>query len=175
MREARLLNCDICGREITNQAYKIMVEGAKMLVCGRCQRLGKPYVEDPAFNRTPPKGTFGPRVVQRRAPELLRGMDETDIVEDCADRVRRQRMKLGLSQDQLAKSVKEKLSVIQKIEIGKMVPNTRLCRSLEHELKIKLLVPHKEIVDVPKTAAPTEVTLGDIIKVKGSGTLNVEG
>jgi len=31
-------------------------------------------------------------------------------------------MKLGLSQDQLAKSVKEKLSVIQKIEIGKMSP-----------------------------------------------------
>ncbi len=59
-------------------------------------------------------------------------MDETDIVEDCADRVRRQRMKLGLSQDQLAKSVKEKLSVIQKIEIGKMTPDTRLCRALEH-------------------------------------------
>lgn len=175
MWEARLLNCDICGREITNQAFKVMVEGAKMLVCGRCQRLGKPYVEDPAFKHPLPRGIIGPRVTQKRAPDLPRGMDETDIVEDCADRVRRQRMKLGLSQDQLAKSVKEKLSVIQKIEIGKMTPDTRLCRALEHQLKIKLLVPHKELDDVPKTAAPAEVTLGDIMKVKGKGNLNLEG
>ena len=152
-----------------------MVEGAKMLVCGRCQRLGKPYEEEPAPKIPQPRGAVSPRVTQRRAPDLPRGMDETDIVEDCADRVRRQRMKLGLSQDQLAKSVKEKLSVIQKIEIGKMTPDTRLCRALEHELKIKLLVPHKELSDVPKTAAPTEVTLGDIMRVKGKGNLNVEG
>ncbi len=83
-----------------------MVEGAKMLVCGRCQRLGKPYVEEPTFKRPLPRGIVGPRVTQRRAPDLPRGMDETDIVEDCADRVRRQRMKLGLSQDQLAKTRK---------------------------------------------------------------------
>ena len=175
MWEAQFLNCDICGREITNQAFKVMVEGAKMLVCGRCQRLGKPYEEEEQTPKRPlPRGTVGPRVIQRRAPDLPRGMDETDIVEDCADRVRRQRMKLGLSQDQLAKRVKEKLSVIQKIEIGKMAPDTRLCRALEHELKIKLLVPHKELSDVPKTAAPAEVTLGDIMRVKGKGNLNVE-
>ena len=114
------------------------------------------------------EGLLAPVVTyQRRAPELPRGMDETDIVEDCADRVRRQRMKLGLSQDQLAKRVKEKLSVIQKIEIGKMMPDTRLCRELEHELKIKLLIPHREISEVPKTAPPTEVTLGDIMRIKG--------
>jgi len=75
MWEARLLNCDICGREITNQAFKVMVEGAKMLVCGRCQRLGKPYVEEPAFKSPLPRGIVGPRVIQRRAPELPRGMD----------------------------------------------------------------------------------------------------
>ena len=183
MWEAGLLNCDICGREISNQAFKVVVEGAKMLVCSRCQRLGKPYEEEPAQKRSPARGVVGPtvgpivgpRVIQRRAPDLPRGMDETDIVEDCADRVRRQRMKLGLTQDQLAKSVKEKLSVIQKIEIGKMTPDTRLCRALEHELKIKLLVPHKELSDVPKSAAPAEVTLGDIMRVKGKGNLNVEG
>ena len=169
------MNCDICGREITNQAFKVIVEGAKMLVCGRCQRLGKPYVEEPAFKTPLPRGIIAPKVTQRRAPDLPRGMDETDIVEDCADRVRRQRMKLGLSQDQLAKRVKEKLSVIQKIEIGKMAPDTRLCRALEHELKIKLLVPHKELSDVPKTSAPSEVTLGDIMRVKGKGNLNIEG
>jgi len=75
-------------------------------------------------------------------------------------------MKLGISQEDLAKRVKEKLSVIQKIETGKIAPNTRLCRELQHELKIKLLVPRKE-TPPPKTAAPSEVTLGDIVRIKG--------
>jgi putative transcription factor len=93
-------------------------------------------------------------------------MDELDIAEDYPARVRDRRMKIGLSQEELAKRVKEKLSVIQKIETGKMAPNSRLCRELEHELKVKLLVPRKEAV-VPKTAAPAELTLGDIIRIKG--------
>jgi putative transcription factor len=107
-----------------------------------------------------------PRVAQGRAPELPRGMEEFDIAENYSDLVRRSRAKVGLSQDELAKRVKEKLSLIQKIETGKMAPNTRLCRELEHELRIKLLVPRKEAV-APKTTAPAEVTLGDIIRIKG--------
>jgi putative transcription factor len=163
------LNCDICGREISGQAFRVRVEGAKMLVCGKCQSLGKPYQEEreePAIKRTTARSPYIPRQAQRKAPELPRGMDESDITEDYADRVRHQRMKLGMSQEELAKRVKEKLSVIQKIETGKMAPDTKLCRELEHELKIKLLVPRKEVADFPKTAAPSEVTLGDIIRVK---------
>jgi putative transcription factor len=168
------LNCDICGREITGQAFKVKVEGAKLLVCSRCQRLGTPYVEEPPARGPLGGRAFVPRVAQRRAPELPRGMDETDIAEDCADRVRHQRMKLGLSQEELAKRVKEKLSQIQKIETGKVTPDTKLCRALEHELKIKLLVPRKEISDVPKAAPPAEVTLGDIMRVKGKSKPPVE-
>jgi putative transcription factor len=91
-------------------------------------------------------------------------MDELDLAEDFHDLVRHGRMKLGLSQEELAKRVKEKLSQIQKIETGKVTPDTRLCRELEHELKVKLLVPRKEAA-VPKSTFP-EVTLGDIIRIK---------
>ena len=66
----------------------------------------------------------------------------------------------------LPSAVKEKLSVIQKIETGKVAPNTRLCRLLEHELKVKLLVPQKE-AELPKNAVPSEVTLGDISQNPG--------
>jgi putative transcription factor len=92
-------------------------------------------------------------------------MGQYDLAEDLAERVRKYRMKLALSQEELAKRVKERLSVIQKIETGKMTPDMRLCRALEHELKVKLLVPHTE-ADVPKSVAPSEVTLGDIVRVK---------
>jgi putative transcription factor len=93
-------------------------------------------------------------------------MAQFDLAEDLAERVRKYRMKLALSQEELAKRVKEKLSVIQKIETGKMTPDMRLCRALEHELKVKLLLPHTETAEVPKSAVPSEVTLGDIVRVK---------
>ncbi len=148
-------------------AFKVRVEGAKMLVCSSCQTLGKPYRDDmPVASRARAPHAFRMFKFQRKAPELPRGMEELEVSEDYAKLVRRKRMKLGLSQEELAQRVKEKLSVIQKIETGKVAPDTKLCRGLEHELKIKLLIPRKEIV-APKSAAPAEVTLGDIIHVKG--------
>ena len=138
-----------------------------MMVCSRCQRLGTPYEEEPITVRQPVRKALTLGVVRRKAPELPKGMEESDLAEDYAERVRKHRMKSGLSQEDLAKRVKEKLSVIQKIETGKMTPDTQLCRELEHELKVKLLVPRKETPATPKSTAPAEVTLGDIIRIKG--------
>jgi len=169
-----VLNCDICGREIGGQAFKIEVEGAKMLVCHVCQKLGKPYEEE----RVPPPPSqpqhqdrnlsvvHPPTLPGKRKIELPKEIDQVDLVEDIAQRVRKYRTKLGLSQEDLAKRVKEKLSVIQKIETGKITPDIRLCRELEHELKVKLLAPHTETEEAPKGPPPSEVTLGDIIKIK---------
>ena len=163
------MNCDICGRGIVGPAFKVKVEGAKMLVCRNCQALGEPYQEEPTFQRPQPSfaGTARlPRIPAKRPTELPKELDELEIDENFSDLVRKRRMKLGWSQEDLARKVKEKLSVIQKIETGKITPDTQLCRQLQHELKIKLLVPRKE-TPPPKTTAPAEVTLGDIVKIKG--------
>ncbi len=170
------LNCDICGREIGGQAFKIEVEGARMLVCHVCQKLGKPYEEEPvpvSQERVSPQHQARilsvarpPTLPSKRKNELPKEMDQVDLVDDIAQRVRKYRTKLGLSQEDLATRVKQKLSVIQKIETGKITPDIRLCRELEHELKVKLLAPHTEAEDVPKGPPPSEVTLGDIIKIK---------
>ena len=167
--EARHLNCDICGRNISGQAFRVKVEGAKLLVCNSCQSLGKPYHEEPILKQpsSPSRTRVERRVAVGKVAEFPKGMDELDIAEDYAERVRRQRMKLGLSQEALAKRLKERLSVIQKIEIAKMMPDERLCRELEHELRIKLLVQRKELSEVPRVAPPSRLTLGDIIRVKG--------
>ena len=169
------MNCDICGREIVGQAFRVKVEGAKMLVCRNCQALGKPYQEDPSPQ--PPRSTGfvrSPRLPERRPVELPKEIQELDIVENFSDLVRKGRMKLTWSQEDLARKVKEKLSVIQKIETGKITPDTQLCRQLQHELKIKLLVPRKE-TPAPKIATPAEVTLGDIVKIKGRPDGSVPG
>lgn len=141
-----------------------------MLVCRSCQKLGTPYQEDPPIQKPRSNPAVGvvrlPRLPARRPAELPKEIEDLDVAENFSDLVRAKRMKLGWSQEDLAKKVKEKLSVIQKIETGKITPDTQLCRQLQHELKVKLLVPRKEAPS-PKTRAPTEVTLGDIVKIKG--------
>jgi putative transcription factor len=160
------LNCDICGRTIVGPAFRVRVEGAKMLVCSSCQHLGKPYHETVSapMRQYPPKLRM-PRSTYHKAPELPRGMEESEVAEDYSNLVKHQRMKMGLSQEELAKRVKERLTVIQKIETGKIAPDTKLCRGLEHELRIKLLVPRTATPEA-KMGAPAEVTLGDIIRLK---------
>jgi len=115
-----------------------------------------------------------PLTKTRRKPDLPREFEELELTEDYSALIREKRSKFGLSQEQLAQRVKERVSIIQKIETGKMAPDTRLSRALEHELKIKLLVPRKEIPVPAKDKESHAVTLGDIIQVKGKGRDEVQ-
>jgi putative transcription factor len=64
--------------------------------------------------------------------------------------------------------VKERLSVIRKIELGKMVPNMRLAKELEHVLRVKLLVLTSEppVPKLPALGATKEVTLADVARIR---------
>ena len=100
---------------------------------------------------------------------LPKAVEDSDLVEDYSHIVKDAREKLGLSQTDLAFKAKEKLTVIQKIELGKIVPTMRLTMELEHILRIKLLAPRAEleVSTVPvRQAGPRELTLGDIAMVR---------
>ena len=100
---------------------------------------------------------------------LPKAVEDSDLVEDYPEIVKEGREKLGLSQTDLAFKAKEKLTVIQKIELGKILPTMRLTKELEHILRVKLLAPRAEleISTVPvRQAGPRELTLGDIALVR---------
>jgi putative transcription factor len=173
-RSGPILNCDICGRQIHGKPNRV-VEGAVMMTCGACASLGTPYQAPkpiPLTNPIPawrPVPAAAPRSVpskpaDRRAP---REVQELDIADNYPQIIQKARRKHGLSQEDLAMKVKERLSMIQKIELGKMVPNMRLTKELEHVLRIKLLVLTSE-PPVPKLAPGVmkEVTLADVARIR---------
>ena len=112
-----------------------------------------------------------PKLADRRAP---REVQELDIADNYPQIMQKARRKLGLSQEDLAMKVKERLSVIQKIELGKIGPDMRLAKALEHVLRVKLLVLTSE-PPVPKPApgATKEVTLADVAKIRKKGGKDV--
>jgi putative transcription factor len=147
-----------------------------MMACETCASLGTPYQEPKAVPLITtvhaPKSIpvaaprpLPPKSPDRRAP---REVQELDISDNYAQIIQKARRKHELSQEDLAMKVKERLSVIRKIELGKMIPNMRLAKELEHVLRVKLLVLTSE-PPVPKTAVPgatKEVTLADVARIR---------
>jgi len=159
------LNCDVCGETILGSPMKVIIEGAKVVVCHRCAKLGKPYVEPPPrrVSQWASAVRYSPRPARSTARQDL---DEFEVIEDCGTKIREARERMGLTQQDLATRVKERLSIIQKVESGKIAPDMKLCRELEHSLRIVLLSPRVDVPTPTGVVATPGLTLGDIVRVK---------
>ncbi|TMI35337.1 TIGR00270 family protein [Candidatus Bathyarchaeota archaeon] len=158
--------CEICGREIVGKPARSLVEGARLIVCQQCSSLGTRL---PSFPDSPARPVIAPTHTHAPIEKLPKAVEESDLIEEYPTAVKEARAKLGLSQQDLAFKAKEKVTVIQKIEIGKMLPTMRLAKELEHILRIRLLVPRDEL-DIPappRRPSPSPgVTLGDVAVVR---------
>jgi len=141
-----------------------------MLVCGECSKLGSVYWEaktEPRMKKVS-KRLAQPMIAPRRQPPIT-VEESVELIDDFSVKVRQSREKLGMSHKDLGKKISEKVSVLRKIESGKMTPNNLLIEKLQHALKIKLLVPVSEPKVPSKVLAasrPSAPTLGDIARVK---------
>jgi putative transcription factor len=147
-----------------------MIEGAKMLVCGECAKLGSVSWEsktEPRMKKIA-KRLPQPMIAPRRQPSIV-VEESVELVDDFGAKIRQAREKLGLDHEDLGKKISEKVSVLRKIESSKMAPNNLLVEKLQHALKVKLMVPVSE-PKVPSkvlvSSRPSAPTLGDIAQVK---------
>lgn len=102
---------------------------------------------------------------KKQVPQVAENLE---LVDNFGSHIRQAREKMGLSHEDLGRKISEKVSVLKKIESGKMTPTYQLAERLEHTLKIKLYVPLTEpkIPSISVPLKPREVTLGDLINVK---------
>jgi len=141
-----------------------------MLVCIECSKLGSVYWEaktEPRMKKVS-KRLPQPVLAPRKQPSIT-VEESVELIDDFGAKVRQAREKLGMSHEDLGKKISEKVSVLRKIESGKMTPDHLLAEKLRHALKIKLLVPVSEPKVPSKVLAstrPSAATLGDIAQVK---------
>jgi putative transcription factor len=165
------LECEVCGRQIFGAPIRAIVEGAKLSVCSQCAKLSSGYWEP-----TPqPSPRSAKRGIKRQATPISFSkrtqrptVTETlELVDDLGQQVRQARRGLALSHEDLGRKISEKVSVIRKIESGKMIPDLALAEKLEHALKITLRVPASEPKVQPALSSkPHGTTLGDLIQFK---------
>lgn len=111
-----------------------MVDGAKVILCESCYNrvdysariLTKPKTRIPLSRR--PK--------QRRAISPL--SESIELVDGYGSKVRAAREKLGLSQQDLAKKLNERVTLIKKIEQETFRPSEAMGTKIENFLRIKI-------------------------------------
>ncbi|MBS7639430.1 MAG: multiprotein bridging factor aMBF1 [Candidatus Bathyarchaeia archaeon] len=186
------MQCDVCGREISGKPHRVIIEGAKMVTCDECSRLGSEYWEpEPKIIRpkTPSgkvAGTAKPavRVAQTSSARASRSASidvsgGMEVVEGFGLIVKRARERMGLTPEELGRRIGEKESVIKKIESEKIIPDIRLASKLEHALKIRILTMPAETaesVGIPSEAKINRaITLGEIVQLRDRRRRENEG
>ncbi len=171
------MECEVCGRQIFGSPIRAIIEGAKLNVCSECTKLSSGYWEPAPKHRVKTRVKHQPIIpVSRRMPTP--SVTETlELVDDFAQRVRQARRDLELSHEDLGRKLREKVSVLRKIEKGKMAPDLVLAERLEHALKIKLRVPASEESETGfvSLAKPAGATLGDLVLMKDKGKEEKKG
>ena len=168
------MRCEVCGNKIFGKPCTAIIEGARLTVCGECAKHGKIVYEQrprqPSIITKRKPTPLSTRSTTRKPPQPPPPETGTELVENYQAKIRQAREKLGLSHENLGKKINEKVSLLRKIETGKMKPNNQLATRLEHTLKIKLIIPAQdEKLKVPQTTmakTPSrEVTLGDLLQI----------
>ena len=159
------MQCEICGSELRGSSFKITIDGSELDVCGKCSQYGAltkkrtpvSRKEAPVVPRTPAK-TSRPRKTgfEGLDYEFIDGYDQ--IIRDA-------RQSRGWTQEELAAKMKEKVSLIKKIERGEIVPEDSVRVKLERTLDIKLTERVGES-DWSGERLNKGTTLGDIVTIK---------
>ena len=145
-----------------------MIDRARIIACRDCAKLGSAYREAQPL-QLKKKGAKPLRPVQfpTKKPATPSLTETLEVVEDSGRRVRNAREELELSHEDLGRKIREKVSVLRKIESGKMTPDHVLAEKLSRALKIELLVPPSEPKALSSASpSPREITLGEFVRLK---------
>jgi putative transcription factor len=160
--------CEMCGVDVP-RLRRIVTEGSTLEVCQRCERFGEDYEEVKDREGIIGRDTIAERLERRE--KRLKGRDvleksEKELAFDYPKRIRSARAKAGLNQEELAKKINEKKSVVAKLETGDMIPDNKLIKKLERALDISLMETVGQVQTPRHREGSRAMTLGDFIKVK---------
>ncbi|WP_296788661.1 multiprotein bridging factor aMBF1 [uncultured Methanobrevibacter sp.] len=160
------MECEICGKPVPeHNPIRAKIEGSVMIVCKECSKLGK-------IQKAPPKPKFVQQKNKQQKNKPKRNYSRNDepseeLIEDFDFAIRKARESRDWSREVLGKKINERVSVITRIETGKMTPDIKLTKKLEKALDIKLL-EKVDNVDLNQfiNSSSGERTLGNIMKIK---------
>lgn len=167
------MNCEMCGKEIEGKPLRAKIEGSLLLVCSDCAKFGRVQRDTPHERKFIPRDKKGRKQTKPQSKPLSQRVYTRDeepmdeLVEDFNVVVRQARESKGWTREELGAKIYEKVSVITRIESGKMEPDLKLARKLEKTLGVKLIEKYDALdLESYKSSSSGPNTLGSIVKIK---------
>lgn len=142
------MDCELCG---SSKAYrKAVIEGAVLCVCDNCVQLGEEVKE------------IEKQVIRRSVIPLPEELEQA-LISGFASVIKKEREKRKLKQEELAKKINVRASLVKRMEEG-WEPSFDLVKKLENFFNIKLI---EKIGSgkIETKADNTKLTIGDIIEI----------
>jgi putative transcription factor len=157
--------CEMCGKE--GSLVTAQVEGTELRICQDCSKFGQVHKQKKPVSH----GGYN------RSSYPKRSRPEFEVMADYSKKLQQARNQRNMTQEEFAKMLNEKMSVVQKWESGILKPRIDVAKRLERQLNFQLL---KQIVTdndnsdessednlgISKKKNSGEPTLGDFIKVR---------
>jgi putative transcription factor len=128
-----MASCEICGTRILDYGEKVYVEGNLITVCKTCSKRGKPLKNQQEIQRKP---AMRPKKIEKL--DKITFDDSAVLINNFSEVIRNSRMANGLTHEQLGLLIKERVSLLRKIESGTLKPDEGLSRKLERFFRINL-------------------------------------
>lgn len=178
-----MVQCEMCGAE-TPSPNTVKVEGAELDVCGDCADFGtevrtqETSTTSTKYSTSSSSSSGGGTATNSTGGSRSGGSggrrpgsdiydDVEELAADYDDRIRHAREGAGLSQEDLAKRLNEKASLIRKLERGEMLPSDDIQTKLERSLDVSLTESVSDEDDEWTSDSSTgEFTLGDVVERK---------
>jgi len=150
----------MCGSE--GVLFKAKIEGAEMIVCSKCSKFGE-IIGQIRIGEKMVKKSDAKIIGVEKEPEFLEL-----VVSDFAEKMKRKREQLGLDQENFAKKINQKKSLVHKMETGEFIPDVESIKRLEKILGLRLVEQYaEEQKDNFSKKSPKEgMTIGDLITIK---------
>jgi putative transcription factor len=117
---------------------RVIVDGVELTVCKNCSSRGK------AIPKLPTPKQFRPRPNPRSSNASFGITDNIFLVEEYSQLIRDARLQKKLTHEQVGTMIKEKATLLRRLEIGTLKPYRILAAKLERFLGIRLYIPEDE-------------------------------
>lgn len=166
------MNCEICGKPIEGRPIRTKIDGSVLEVCKECSKFGRVQKDTPLERKFVSRNKKGnpqkrPQANRQNVQRRRREEPMDELVEDYNLLIRKARESKGWTREELGAKMYEKVSVINRIESGKMEPDIKLAKKFEKTLGITIIEKYDEMdLESFKSSASGPNTLGSIVKIK---------
>ena len=167
-----MVSCEMCG--YNGELKRAVVEGSLLMLCDKCVKFGD-VVE---LRRGPSNEIISGRIKQmnssrfasmKNAGVYSEVFEEELVVKNYSELVKKARERIAKTQDEVAKDIAEKVSIIQGVESGRLEPSLKLVKKLEQYYKINLVKEIRnfkdEEIEQDLGLKAGSLTIGDMIKL----------